>query len=159
PPDFLFDTDPWKAVGWDNQHTNDRERYYSLARDAIGRGVLWALDFRDPAVPTADLPKPVNTGLSNVAMRTAGLDPSYAADTTHTDPQRDNGFWIDRARVFQTEVAKLAPDEYGMVDSSINDLPVGLQPRPPEPRPFDQPQQPPAPGAPLANYCQRQGRC
>src|SRR5207253_1222732 len=95
-------------------------------------------------------------------VRTAGLDPKYAAGggTPRLDPtQADNNFWIDRARVFQANVPALGPDDFGTVDSSINDLPVGVGPRPKKPRPFPTPPEPDADGAPRGNYCQRQGRC
>jgi cholesterol oxidase len=100
----------------------------------------------------------VNTGLSNVVARSARLDPRWKVkpdpnnkrgikqlDPAHsTAADADNALWIDRARVFQTEMSALTHD-YGTVDSSINDIN-------PEPGPFD-----PA-GAPK-NYCERQGRC
>lgn len=66
-------------------------------------------------------------------------------DPAHSTPaDDDNALWIDRARVFQTQMSKLT-GEFGTVDSSINDIN-------PEPGPFD-----PA-GAPK-NYCERHGRC
>ena len=104
-------------------------------------------------------PKPVNTGLSNIATFSPRLNPRWLQlpdplnakrGLRRIDPAHsvagddDNALWIDRARVFQTHMAALTGD-HGTVDSSINDIN-------PEPGPFD-----PA-GAPK-NYCERQGRC
>jgi choline dehydrogenase-like flavoprotein len=157
PPDLVFDDPRW-TVSWDQPTRNG---YYDLARDAIGFGVLYALHQRDaaanPATP-GPVPAKVNTGLSNIVARTARLDPRWMVkpdpnnkrgvkqlDPAHsTAADNDNALWIDRARVFQTEMSALTND-YGTVDSSINDIN-------PEPGPFD-----PA-GAPK-NYCERQGRC
>jgi choline dehydrogenase-like flavoprotein len=171
PPEFVLTAADW-PLSWDKA---TRDRYYDLARDAIGIGVLWALNDRQkkqspafqPVVPGPE----VNTGLSNVATRTARLDPRWVVvpdpdnaargvkriDPAHsapgaTPPDIDNNLWIDRARVFQTAMglptangeAPLTGD-YGTVDSSINDIN-------PEPGPFHPKGQP-------KNYCERQGRC
>jgi cholesterol oxidase len=159
PPNAVTEDPRW-PLHWSPQ---ERDDYYDLARDAIGLGVVHALyqrDIaRDPAKVSPTPPKPVNTGLSNVATRSARLNPRWLQqpdplnakrglrqiDPAHSTPADDeNALWIDRARVFQTQMSKLT-DEFGTVDSSINDLN-------PEPGPFD-----PA-GAPK-NYCERQGRC
>jgi choline dehydrogenase-like flavoprotein len=159
PPDAVTEDPRWPLT-WTPQQ---RDEYYDLARAAIGLGAIKALYDRDvagdPTKASPTPPKPVNTGLSNIATRSARLDPRWAQlpdplnahrglrriDPAHSTPtDDDNALWIDRARVFQAQIAKLT-DEYGTVDSSINDIN-------PEPGPFD-----PA-GAPK-NYCERQGRC
>ena len=142
PPSFIFDDQPpwlpeWKA---------DSERFYALARDAIGYGVLHALDPKHA---------PINSGLSNLTTRTARLDPHWPKGpdgkvikriNLSPDPLVDpkNDLWIDRARIFQTAMSGMTTD-YGTVDSSINDLPS-------EPNAYD-------PGQKPKNYCERQGRC
>src|SRR3954454_5422348 len=159
PPDAVTEDPRW-PLSWS---TDERDEYYDLARDAIGLGVLHALYqrdvARDPSKASPTPPKPVNTGLSNIATRSARLDARWLQkpdplntkrglrqiDPSHsTAADDDNALWIDRARVFQTEMAKLT-DAFGTGDSSTNDIN-------PEPGPFD-----PA-GAPK-NYCERQGRC
>src|SRR5215212_4630756 len=159
PPDAVTDDPRWPLTWTAGQ----RNEYYELARDAIGRGVIHALYQRDVARDATNaVPaplKPVNTGLSNIATHSPRLNARWLErpdplnprrglrriDPAHsTPPNDDNALWIDRARVFQTQMAKLT-DEFGTVDSSINDIN-------PEPGPYD-----PA-GAPK-NYCERQGRC
>jgi cholesterol oxidase len=159
PPDEVLDDARWPLT-WTPE---ERAEYFDLARDAIGYGVGYALYqrdvARDPSKVSPQPPKPVNTGLSNIATRTARLNPNFVVKpdplnakrgVKHLDPARsgpandDNALWIDRARVFQSAAAGLTAD-YGTVDSSINDITA-------EPSPFD-----PA-GAPK-NYCERQGRC
>jgi choline dehydrogenase-like flavoprotein len=164
PPELVLTGAEW-PLSWDKPA---RDRYYELARDAIGTGVLWALNQRDGNPPTPAVPGPkVNTGLSNVATRTARLDPRWdpiglaqgvkRIDFAHsapgaTPPDVDNNLWIDRARVFQAAMglpgASGEPPltaDFGTVDSSINDIT-------PEPSPFEPKGQP-------KNYCERQGRC
>ena len=159
PPDAVLEDPRW-PLSWTAQ---ERDEYFDLARDAIGLGAVHALYqrevARDPAAAVPTPPKPVNTGLSNIATRSARLAPRWLtqpdalngkrgrkqidpAHSTATDD--DNALWIDRARIFQATMAKLTP-EFGTVDSSINDIN-------PEPGPFD-----PAGGP--KNYCERQGRC
>jgi len=159
PPDAVTEDPRWPLT-WT---ARERDEYYELARDAIGKGVIHALYQRDvardagKAIPAP--PKPVHTGLSNIATFSPRLNPRWLElpdplnskrrlrriDLAHSTAADDhNALWIDRARVFQTRMAKLT-DEYGTVDSSINDINA-------EPGPFD-----PA-GAPK-NYCERQGRC
>ena len=159
PPDAVTEDPRW-PLSWT---ARQRDEYYELARDAIGKGVIHALYQRDVARDASKAiaapPKPVNTGLSNIATFSPRLNPRWlelpdplnskrgrrSIDPAHSTPaDDDNTLWIDRARVFQTRMAKLT-DDYGTVDSSINDIN-------PEPGPFD-----PA-GAPR-NYCERQGRC
>ncbi len=173
PPDLIFDDPRW-PVKWD---AKTRNNYYQLARDAIGYGVLFALDDRapdgTPGAGTADKKLRVNTGLSNIVTRSARLephwrektdlptgrkirqlDPAALVDPAFTpDPAKPDvpkplnpqyALWIDRARVFQTAMSELTED-YGTVDSSINDIT-------PEPNPL-------APDGVGKNYCERQGRC
>ena len=165
PPEFVLTGAEW-PLSWDKAR---RDYYYDLARDAIGVGVLWALNDRardpNPPVPAS----PVNTGLSNVVTRTARLDPGWPTDPNDptrkikqlnpahsapgaTPPDSDNNLWIDRARVFQATMGLPAPDgspplttDFGTVDSSINDITT-------EPNPLIPKGQP-------KNYCERQGRC
>lgn len=156
PPDFIFDDERWPtATDWDGEK---RDEYFQLARDAIGLSVLYALEKRatekaGASPPPPPPPNPVNTGLRNIVTRSAGLDPGFRATPTHPglkqldpnkypDPQaerRADDLWIDRARIFQLQMSKLTSD-YGTVDSSINDKPVGADGKP-------------------KNYCERQGRC
>jgi choline dehydrogenase-like flavoprotein len=158
PPDLIFDDERW-SLSWD---AATRNAYYDLARDAIGIGALFALHQRavagDPSLGSQPAPPKVNTGLSNIVTRTARLDPRWKVrpdpnnkrgvkqiDPAHSTPaDNDNTLWIDRARVFQTQIGTLTA-AYGTVDSSINDIN-------PEPTPFDPAGQP-------KNYCERQGRC
>ena len=105
----------------------------------------------------------VNPGLSNIASRTMGIDPHWQEDTTTSptlrrirlkgeppSPSDDatNAIWIDRARIFQTEMSALnpKPDTWGNVYSSISD---------PKPTPRDQANFSKNP----INFCERQGRC
>jgi cholesterol oxidase len=145
PPDFIFDDPRWPP-GWKPESSH----FYNMARDAIGFGVLHALDQANSVAPPHAA---VNTGLSNIATRTARLDPHWPTDAgghllkriQPRNPQDpNNALWLDRARVFQTAMSELTGD-YGTVDSSINDIVS-------EPSPFN-------PGGAPKNYCERQGRC
>src|SRR5262249_35751547 len=151
PPDIIFEDPRWPTqTRWDPQ---TRNAYYALARDAIGLGVLFAQQKRDaaanPQVASPPPPNPVNTGLSNIVVRSSTLEPGWRNPPTrpslkqidpakYPDPARPDDLWIDRARVFQLTMSQLTP-EYGTVDSSINDKPLVA-------------------GA-AKNYCERQGRC
>lgn len=153
PPDFVLD-DP----RWPHWPKTDRDADFETAREAIGTGVLWALHRRDKE--RGPEPAKINTGLSRIATRSAGIDPQFAVASDgshHIDPRHSkdlpggaadavdatNGLWLDRARVFQTAMSDLA-SEYGTVQSSINDFATE------GPQLFHgQPQ----------NYCERQGRC
>src|SRR6267143_3534302 len=67
PPELIFNNERWKAVAWNK---SDRDSYYNLAREAIGLGVLYALDKKN------NVPNPankINSGLSNIVTRSAGL--------------------------------------------------------------------------------------
>ena len=177
PPDLIFKDPRWDAVEWS---VAERQRYYEAAREAIGRGVLFALD----GAEGAPKPKPgVNTGLSSINTRSAGLNPHWRRgangrpqlNTTRAvqvpaapddGRDRENHVWLDRARVFQTVMSGLTED-YGAVDLAINDY----VPRNPEE--IGAPQ-PPADVKRIAvaaadnqydgagkakNYCERQARC
>lgn len=109
----------------------------------------------------------INTGLSNIATRIAGLDPMFdpTAPNKRLDvrapDKNDDGLsdppdvpakvagdlkhelWLDRAREFQMAASKITTD-FGTVDSSINDLPSG--------KVYDA-------KAAAKNFCQREGRC
>jgi len=172
PPDLVFDDTRW-PLSWT---AAERDDYYETARDAIGLGVLHALEQRDlrRGAPAPQTPaKPVNAGLSNIVTRSARLAPHWHQEPDPNNPRRatkqirptpllpappagpanpdpEHRLWIDRARTFQTAVSELTPD-FGTVDSSINDLPPEGSPLDPmPPKAFD--------GKPV-NYCERQGRC
>ena len=148
PPDLVFDDPRWPA--WDKP---DRDGWFALARDAIGSGALNALDKADPdRDPNTPPRKPVNTGPSNIVVRSSGLDPGWRTPPTvpgakQLDPAkypdetaagRADDLWIDRGRVLQLKLSRLTQD-YGAVDLAIGDKPlVDGKPR---------------------NYCERQGRC
>jgi choline dehydrogenase-like flavoprotein len=149
PPDLIFDDPRWPA--WDKQ---DRERWFGLARDAIGLGALNTLDKADPdRDPQTPPRKPINTGLSNIVTRTSGLDPGWRTPPTvpgakqldparypdETAATRADDLWIDRGRLLQLKLSKFTRD-YGAVDLAIGDRPVGADGKP-------------------KNYCERQGRC
>ncbi|HEY3290210.1 MAG TPA: GMC family oxidoreductase [Anaerolineae bacterium] len=146
-----------------------------LAGDA-GKGIEPHLQPNLPVVPkddtTGDTIGPVNTGLSNVVTRSARLDPHWQVVDTPANPRgvkridvtklkgpdgKPTGLydmWLDRARVFQTAMSAIT-DDYGTVDSSINDLiPEADNPLMNE---FEMT------GADAQhaekNYCERQGRC
>lgn len=159
PPNAVLEDPRWPLT-WTGQQ---RDNYFELARDAIGFGVAYALHRRDSALGASNgstsAPKPINTGLANIVTRSPRLAPKWIEkpdplnptrglkqiDPAHSTPTDDhNALWIDRARVFQTQISKLT-DEFGVVDSSINDVN-------PEPGPFD-------PAGHPKNYCERQGRC
>lgn len=151
PPDLIFDDERW-SEGWKDKTT--RQKYYDLARNAISYGVVAALKAEtlpDAAQKKAALtaPESVNTGLSNIVMRTARLKPHWEVKddpnnsrgikrlqinltATMKNPRNQaeqipvpianqNRLWLDRARVFQTVMRELTID-YGAVDLAINDL-------------------------------------
>ena len=182
PPDFVLDDPRWPT--WDKA---ERDGYYARARDAIGHGVLWALDrsypgARDHApVPAADKGPSINTGLRRIATRTAGIKPLFAdgpEGAKHIDPDHSKGLgippqatgsdswnalWIDRARVFQTAMSKLDPaPAYGTCESAINDVDPDATPQLfnglPDASSFRGQPQTNANGQPQ-NYCERLGRC
>ena len=158
PPNAVLDDPRWPA--WPPQAhggPGKRDDYFDTARDAIGRGVLVALDDRDArnGKPPANPATEVHHGLSNVVTRSARIDPEWnrVADPLNAKrglkqlkPGADTSFWIDRARVFQTAVSKLAPDSFGTIDAAVNDLPPEWAP-------------PAGSTQPSINYCERQGRC
>lgn len=155
PPDFVLEDPRWPMT--EKWSKPERDEYFQLARDAIGLSVMFGLQkrdaARDPDVPAPPPPKPANTGLSNIVTRSAGLNPEWRNPPTHSglkqlgpakypDAQaerRQEDVWVDRARIFQLQMSKLTSD-YGTVDSSINDKPIGADGHP-------------------KNYCERQGRC
>jgi cholesterol oxidase len=149
PPDLIFDDPRWPT--WDKQ---DRDRWFGLARDSIGLGVLNTLDRNDPQQDPQTPPrKPVNTGLSNIVTRSSGLDPGWRHPPTvpglkQVDPAkypdetavaRGDDLWLDRGRILQLKLSKLTQD-YGAVDLAIGDKTIGADGKP-------------------KNYCERQGRC
>jgi cholesterol oxidase len=174
PPELVFNDKRWPS-GWTVQQRNE---YYELARDAIGTGVLWALDQRNlrkgittpPTVPG----KKINTGLSNIVTRSSNLAPHWIVDPDPNNPRRglkridltrtppaedaENRLWIDRARLFQESMDELKKKKmdvnYGAVDLSINDFDPAkapINPTVPSNQFDDQ--------GTAKNYCERQGRC
>lgn len=152
PPDVVFEDPRWP--GW-TRDAATRSGYYELARKAIGFGVVFARESQENPQPDPKLK--AYSGLHNIATRSARLDPHFEEATDSgtgrkfprlsvAHPQSDpkNALWIDRARVFQSAAAEIGA-EYGNVDSSISDLPLGTDA-------YD-------PGAKPLNYCERQGRC
>lgn len=168
PPKFIFEDPRWPLT-WTTQ---ERDDYFNLARHAIGFGIVSALEsraadnipYRGEKMP----PHSGNSGLSNIVMRSARLNPHWQVKTDPTNPRgikqivvnppappvpdRTNALWIDRARVFQTAMRDLTTD-FGAVDLAINDIT-------PEGTPLG-PNEPPAnyPLEKSLNYCERQGRC
>jgi choline dehydrogenase-like flavoprotein len=138
PPDFIFQ--PWKGFDWKGQ----QDRYFELAKHAIGYGVIdaWLQDTAGniPYTKTPTIsPKAVNNGLSNISARTARLDPRWEVSKPDnpTNPRLDKRHqliasaqaestpenWIDRARVFQDAIRNVnGVGHFGTVDSAINDL-------------------------------------
>jgi len=172
PPDLIFDDGRW-PVTWTPQQ---RDEYYELARHAIGYGVLSALAARKvnkiPFKGTDLPPGNINPGLSNIAARTARLNPHWdlVPDPNNSrgikrihlaagvPPEQQlaqvptNRYWLDRARVFQTAMSRLTSD-FGTVDLAIGDLT-------PEDTPVGPGEFPPNyPTTAPRNYCERQGRC
>jgi hypothetical protein len=122
PPDLVFRDPRWAPVRWTPE---ERDRYYNLAREAIGKGVLHARDVEEREQSPA---APINTGLSNITTRTARHEPHWLETRELTNPRGlkqldtdraarvgartlapgdegrdpDNHLWLDRARVLGT---------------------------------------------------------
>jgi len=163
PPDCILDqaNAGWSAIRWTppagvpgQDVKAGRDYYYALARQAIGGGVLSALDRRDGATGTAA----INQGLHKIVVQTAGMDPHFAPGDRITPPTtvppEPNALWLNRGRVFQTAMAQASPGiDFGSVDLAINGIKTArCDPANPSVPPLD-------PGTPPANYCERQGRC
>lgn len=172
PPDLVLNDARW-PTGFSGKVRDD---YYELARLAISRGVLFALNERDKPKPIFLQAGAPNTGLSNIVTRSAGLNPHWvekpdplnpsrklkqinlkragqspdSPDLSPGDDKRDfkNDQWLSRARVFQTAMAQLT-SEFGTVDLSINDH---------DPAKNGSNQYDSKDGS-AKNYCERQGRC
>jgi choline dehydrogenase-like flavoprotein len=163
PPNFIFNDPRWPLT-WT---LTQRDGFYDLARNCIGHGVLWALNQpgQNLLPPSSGLAAgSVNTGLSNIVTRTAGLDPHWAIQPDPNNPRGlkqiqpppnpvppgrldpANDLWIDRARLFQTAISQLTP-EFGAVDLAINDIDPA------------KPDNEYGAGGVAKNYCERQGRC
>ncbi len=163
PPNFIFESNDWPLT-WTN---SERDGLFDLARNGIGRGILWALEQPGqnlvPPAPGVLKAGFVNTGLSNIVTRSGGLDPHWIvrpdpnnsrglkqiqSPPNPVPPARldaNNDLWIDRARLFQSAMSDLKA-EFGAVDLAINDF-----------DPADPRNQYVAGNA--KNYCERQGRC
>lgn len=91
-------------------------------------------------------PFATNTGLSNIAARSARINPDFdEVDGIKREKlNKKNRNWISRANIFQRAISGITAD-FGTVQSSINDVT-------PEPNPI-------GPEDQEKNYCERQGRC
>ena len=182
PPDLVFDDDRW-CKGWD---AATRKTYYNLARHAISYSVVSMLRAKEanriplygkPDETKEILKNAVNTGLSNIVMRTARLDPHWDIKpdpnnvrgikqihiNTADLPEKQNRLWLDRARVFQTAMKDLTND-FGAVDLAINDLTPENAPYGTDELPTNFPNDGLIDtgkgfGTSSKNYCERQGRC
>jgi choline dehydrogenase-like flavoprotein len=133
PPDTLFDDPRWPGAWHGSAGTELRNRYYKRALQAVTHGV-------EALMPGKNGVRTGLTGPSNILTRSPGLVPaaawSSAPGVARADPKRPllqirlrderrleghEPELIDRARVFQTAIAKLTP-HYGTVDLSINDM-------------------------------------
>src|SRR5207253_6434850 len=81
PPELIFRDPRWSAVQWT---ARDRDRFYDLARTAISRGLLFALD---TAAGSAAPQAAVNTGLSNIVTRSGGLAPHWVVKPDPLNPR------------------------------------------------------------------------
>ena len=93
PPDLIFNDSRWDAMqSWKAK----KEEYYRFAREAIGTGILQALQKWDLAHPNIlytpsqtvardALKPPVNTGLSQIVTRIAGHNPHWAKEKIGAD--------------------------------------------------------------------------
>lgn len=147
PPQPVLDLLPIK---WDAVDAKPRSWWFDLARRAIGQSVLAAWD-SDPG-------KAVNTGLSRIVARSAGLDPHFAADRRYDTAGAQaipNRVWMNRPRLFHSAAEELSKSanfaglDWGAVDLSINDYGA------PKIDPTDPKFNPAKP----TNLCERQGRC
>ncbi len=170
PPEFIAD-------GWDTTWTKtDRDKYYELAKHAIGYGVILAWEElakgNIPYTETPNVAGAVNAGLSNVSTQTARLDPHWETSPDPFLPANsprnvkrlgtDGSNWLMRARVFQSALKIMRPGGYNTVDSSINDLTPERTPAGPpydERVPSNHPPDPKGAFPKSVNYCERQGRC
>src|SRR5262249_2612399 len=74
PPETIFQDLSWPGM-WGRPDPNERNRLYSLARNAIGYSVEWALAKAASSDPQADPPDAmkVNTGLSKIVTRSTRI--------------------------------------------------------------------------------------
>ncbi len=137
-------------VKWDRVDGKAAGSWFELARRAIGQSVLAAWD-SDPA-------KSVNTGLSRIVAKSAGLDPHFAQGRRYDSAAGQavpNRVWMNRPRLFQSAAEELSKSaaftdiDWGAVDLSINDY--GAPKVDPSDAKFD--------AAKPTNLCERQGRC
>lgn len=88
PPNVVLDDPRWPA----KFSGKERDDYYELARQAISRGVLFALDKRDaaqtPVNPFSLNAGAPNTGLSNIVTRSGGLKPHWIEKPDPLNPNR-----------------------------------------------------------------------
>jgi choline dehydrogenase-like flavoprotein len=158
PPETLFDDPRWPGAWRGAAGAELRSRLYRRALTGVTHGV----EALFPGKAT------VRTGLSgpsNILTRSPGQPPAASATALPAVPRADGArtFWqiklhdervpreregelIDRARVFQTAIAKLTP-HYGTVDLSINDMEFAAGTRNTGLK------------QPGTNVCERHGRC
>lgn len=179
PPNVVLDDPRW-PVKWASD--KERDDYFDLARDCIGRGILWALNKRAEAqgpgafILQASAP---NTGLSNINTRVAGLNPHWvvkpdplnakrglkqintartALDPTSPglppgDDKRDFKNDLWLARARVFQTAvEKLTADFGAVDLSINDYKYDPDPAKHGANQYDD-------KGVARNFCDRQGRC
>jgi choline dehydrogenase-like flavoprotein len=158
PPETLFDDPRWPAAWRGAAGAELRSRLYRRALTGVTHGVEALFPGKAP----------VRNGLSgpsNILTRAPGQPPAATATALPAVPRADGArtFWqirlsdhgvlkgsegelIDRARVFQTAIAKLTT-HYGTVDLSINDMEFAAGARNTGLK------------QPGTNVCERHGRC
>lgn len=158
PPETLFDDPRWPAAWRGAAGAELRGRMYRRALTGVTHGV-------EALFPGKATLRTGMSGPSNILTRSPGQPPAAAATALPAVPRADSArtFWqiklqdervpkeregelIDRARVFQTAIAKLTP-HYGTVDLSINDMEFAAGPRNTGLK------------QPGINVCERHGRC
>ncbi|HEY9401218.1 MAG TPA: GMC oxidoreductase [Pyrinomonadaceae bacterium] len=179
PPNVVLDDPRW-PVEWKSD--KERDDYFDLARQAIGRGILWALNERakaqspNPFILQASAP---NTGLSNIVTRVAGLNPHWVvkpdplnakrglkhintprtpldATSPGLPPDDDKRDFKNDLWLARARVFQSAMEkltaDFGTVDLSINDYKFDLDPKEHGKNQYDD-------KGVARNFCDRQGRC
>ena len=154
PPEKLFDDPRWPGAWHGSAGAALRADHYRRALHSIHVGI-------EDLITGAN---PVGTGPSGIITKSARIAPAALSVSDPTMPPTDGGSrkflriqiadehhlkahereLIDRARIFQTAMAKLTP-HYGTLDLAIND--IAPEPEGAEAKPRGR------------NYCERHGRC